>query len=69
VWPFKRRIKLEVTDTEAQKQNFIKAKRTSPSSLQECYKVFLRYHKRGSTFNPRRIYFLYNGKLQSTSRG
>ena len=66
---FSRKIKLEVTDAEKAKQNFFKDKQNSSPSVQECYKVFLRYHKKGSTFNSRLIYFLYNGKLQSISRG
>ena len=68
-WPFKRKIKLEVTDAEKAKQDFFRDKQKNPPSSQECYKLFLKYHKRGSIFNSRLVYFLYEGRLRSIPRG
>ena len=69
-WPFSRKVKLEVTDAEKAKQDFVKEKRNNPPSTQACYKLYLRYHRPGdSPFRPKLIYFLYKGRLQSTSRG
>ena len=69
-WSFKRKIKLEVTDVEAARQDFIRNKRNSPPSTQECYKLYLRYHRPGDPlFHSNRIYFFYKGKFQSIPRG
>jgi len=66
---FSKKVKLEVTDAEAAKQDFFKDKQKNPPSSQACYKVFLKYHRRGSVFNSHLVYFLYKGKLQSVPRG
>jgi len=68
MWPFKRGIKLEVTDAEAARNAFLKELRKFPPSTQACYKIFLRYHKRGTVFDSKFIYALYNQKLLKIRR-
>jgi len=69
-WPFKRKIKLEVTDVEKAKLDFIKDKHSNPPSIQACYRLYLKYHRPGdSPFHSNLIYFLYKGKFQSIPRG
>lgn len=69
-WPFSRKVKLEVTDAEAAKQDFIKDKQKNPPSTQNCYRLYMRYHRPGDPpFRSNLIYFIYKGKLQSIPRG
>ena len=67
-WPFRRKIKLEVTDVEEARSQFIKEIYKYPPTNQACYKTFLKYHKRGTVFDSHFLYILYNGKLLKVRR-
>jgi len=66
--PFKRKIKLEVTDVEAARSAFLKELHKHPPSTQSCYKTFLRHHKRGTVFDSKFLYAIYNKKLLKIRR-